>query len=253
MNVVRWWTCLCVLAAINVAAWAFAAASGPPNQASVQIVLSGVYVFGCAFRSVFPVYDIPRLCLVDSWVSSVLVGRSVATLAELAFAAQWAVYLHASSLEIVRMASLTIVPLIVIAEICSWHAVLTKNNLGHVFENSLWGISAALIVISLVAIAWQFPASRSLVLCVWAVGGALYVAYIFIVDVPMYWSRWKSDEARGREYLAIAQGLVDVSRRSQVSMRWEDWKSEVTWMTLYFSTGVWTSISLITRDTLLSG
>jgi hypothetical protein len=30
-----------------------------------------------------------------------------------------------------------------------------------------------------------------------------------------------------------------------VSMLWEDWKSEVTWMTLYFSFGVWVSISLI--------
>jgi hypothetical protein len=245
MKVRTWWALLIALAAINITAWTFAAGSDNRDQASWQLVLSGIYVFGCAFRSVFPVYDIPRLCLVDSWASSVLLGRSIATLAELAFAAQWALYLNAIAPGNLRMISLAIVPLIVIAEVCSWHAVLTTKNLGHVFENSLWGISAALIVISLSAIGWQWPEVRSLVFALWAVGGALYVAYIFIIDVPMYWSRWKTDEALGRKYLSPAQGIVDASRRSQVSFRWEDWRSEVTWMTLYFSAGVWTSISLI--------
>src|SRR5262249_5091166 len=171
MKVVTWWISLCVLAAINIAAWLISAATGDRDLANAQLVLSGIYVFGCAFRSVFLVYDIPRIGVVDSWASSVLVGRTVATLAELAFAAQWAVYLQASPLESVRLVSLTIVPLIVIAEICSWHAVLTTNNLGHVFENSLWGISAALIVVCLVAIAAQDSASRSLMLAVWTVGG----------------------------------------------------------------------------------
>ena len=245
MSVVSWWAALCVLAAINITVWILAAISGDRDPASMQLALSGIYVFGCAFRSFLPVYDIPRICMVDTWASSVLVGRSVATLAELAFAAQWAVYLHASELESVRALSLTIVPLIVIAQICCWHAVLTTSNRGHIFENSLWGISAALIVASLVAIASHTPASRSLMLGVWVAGGALYVAYIFIVDVPMYWSRWKADEALGRKYLSLAQGVVDVSRRRVVSMRWEDWRGEVVWMTLYFSFGVWVSISLI--------
>jgi hypothetical protein len=239
MKVRAWWASLIALAVVNITAWILAAASLDPAQSRVQLVLSGVYVFGCAYRCVFPVYDIPRLGLVDSWASSVLIGRSVATLAELAFAAQWAVYLHASELESVRIVSLTIVPLIVIAEVFSWHAVLTTRNLGHVFENSLWGISAAMIVGSLLAIASPWAALRGLMSAVWAVGG------IIIVDVPMYWSRWKADEALGRQYLSVAQGFIDVSRRSVVSTRWEDWRSEVTWMTPYFSLGVWVSISLI--------
>jgi hypothetical protein len=236
VKVTRWWASLCALAAINITAWIIIAALGAGAQDRAQVLLSGIYVFGCAFRSFFPVYDIPRLCVVDSWVSRVLIGRSVATLAELAFAAQWAVYLHASEQEGVRMVSLTIVPLVAIAQACCWHAVLTTQNLGHVFENSLWGISATLIVISLVA-------SGSI--GVWALGGMLYVAYIFIFDVPMYWSRWKMDEAQGRKYLGLVQGLADVSRRSRATRLWEDWRSEVTWMTLYFSVGVWVSISLV--------
>ncbi len=68
---------------------------------------------------------------------------------------------------------------------------------------------------------------------------------MFLVDVPMYWSRWMSDEASGRHYLSIAQGILDVSDRRVVSYRWEDWRSEVAWMSLYFSLAVWLSIALI--------
>ncbi|MEJ0085092.1 MAG: hypothetical protein WDO72_05395 [Pseudomonadota bacterium] len=245
MKVVAWWVLLSAVAAINIVLWCLAAGADDRDPASAQLVLSGLYVFGCAFRSFLPIYDIPRLCLVNTWASTVIVGRSVATVAELAFAAQWAVYLHASELESLRVVSLLIVPLITIAQICCWHAVLTTRNLGHVFENSLWGVSAALIVVGLLATAYQWPASRTPLLATWVVGGAMYIAYIFIVDVPMYWSRWKSDEAQGRKYLSLTQGVADASRRSQTSFRWEVWRSEVVWMTLYFSVGVWVSLSLI--------
>ena len=245
MKVITWWAFLCLVAVVNVTAWIFLATSADAQQARAQLVLSGIYVFGCAFRSFLPVYDIPRLSLANTWASSVLIGRSVATLAELAFAAQWAAFLHASQVESVRTMSLTIVPLITVAQVCCWHAVLTTRNLGHVLENSLWGISAALVVICLGAIVWQGPADRSPVLELLAVGAALFVAYIFVFDVPMYWSRWKTDEAMGKKHLSLAQGLVDISRRSVVSRLWKDWHSEVAWMTLYFSVGVWTSISLV--------
>ena len=79
----------------------------------------------------------------------------------------------------------------------------------------------------------------------WCVGGAAYVAFIFFFDVPMYWSRWVTDEERGRHYLSIAQGLLDITRHQVVSYRWQDWTSEIAWMSLYFSVAVWVSISLV--------
>jgi hypothetical protein len=69
--------------------------------------------------------------------------------------------------------------------------------------------------------------------------------FIFWLDVPMYWSRWLADQASGRQYLSLAQGLVDVCRRRVVSSRWEDWKGEVLWMALYFTFGVWSSIFIV--------
>lgn len=244
-NVVRWWIGLCVLAVFNMGAWAYVVAADDHLLGETQALLSALYVFGCAFRCFLPVYDIPRIGIVDSWASSIAIGRSVATVAEVAFAAQWAVHLHGSGIEIVRLLALTIVPLIVVAELCSWHAVLTTNNYGHMYENALWGIAATLIVICLGVTAAQDPSARTLALGTWAFGGVLYAAYIFIVDVPMYWARWKADTAQKRKYLSIAEGFVDVARRRVVSRRWEDWRGEVVWMTLYFSFGVWVSISLI--------
>ena len=107
------------------------------------------------------------------------------------------------------------------------------------------GFSAVLVVASMLVIWLRYPASRLPALAVWCVGGVVYVAFMFLVDVPMYWSRWLADEANGRSYLSLAQGALDASTCKLVSFRWEDWKSEVTWMSLYFSVGVWASISLI--------
>ena len=137
------------------------------------------------------------------------------------------------------------VPLIAVAETCSWYSVLTTSNLGHVIEETLWGACAALLVVSLVHI-WPRSARRMRpLLAFWCVAGLTYVTFMFVVDVPMYWSRWLADEASGRHYLSLAQGLLDVSGRWVVSHRWEDWRSEVAWMTLYFSVAVWLSIALV--------
>src|SRR6201995_3489401 len=97
-GVVGWWLFLCGAAMLNIAAWFLTANTvawhqpGVPVDAfalcRIQLALSAVYVLGCAFRSVLPVYDIPRLGLFDTWVSSAAVGRSVASRAELSFAAQ---------------------------------------------------------------------------------------------------------------------------------------------------------------------
>jgi len=214
-----------------------------------QVVLAAVYVFGCAFRSALPVFDIPRLCLFDTWLSSAFVGRSVATVAELCFVAQWALLLRdaagVTQSNFLKRASHLILPLIAIAEVCSWYSVLTTSNAGHIIEETLWGVSATLVVISLAAFKPRCPPTWRPALMVAVTLGSCYAAYMFLVDVPMYWSRWMADLAQGREYLTLAQGAADMVERRVVSHRWEDWKSEMVWMSLYFSVAVWISISLI--------
>jgi hypothetical protein len=144
-------------------------------------------------------------------------------------------------------------PLIAIAETCSWYSVLTTANIGHVIEESLWGLSAALLVGSLFSVWPRCSVHLRLPLLLTGIAGVAYVAFMFLVDVPMYWSRWLLDEASGRHYLSLQQGVLDASARWVVSHQWQDWKSEVAWMSLYFSVAVWLSISLIHTPALESG
>jgi hypothetical protein len=258
-DVFLWWIFLCVVAGLNILAWSMSAAALARRQSALtadvyaarrlQLLLSAGYVFGCAFRSAMPVYDLPRICLIDSWLCSVIVGRSVATFAELCFVAQWALLLReisrATDSRVGKTAAMALLPLIAVAEICSWYSVLTTSNLGHVAEESIWGLSAVLLMASLAAIWPRCSATLRPLLIVWFAAGVAYVAFMFAVDVPMYWSRWVADEASGRAYLSISQGILDASERWVVSHRWEDWKSEIAWMSLYFSVAVWLSIGLI--------
>jgi hypothetical protein len=260
-----WWTLLRSAAVLNVVLWAAAAWAlwrwrdrWPPQAwlgSRWQLLLSAGYVLGCGYRSLFPVFDVQRLVLVDSFWSSVLVGRSVATVAELCFAAQWALLLHAVSCETgnrsAAAVSKLILPLIAVAEGFSWHAVLSTSNLGHVVEESLWALCAAALVWSLVLMWPQVQRPRKPLFLLWCAAGSAYVAYMVLVDVPMYWQRWVADEALGRSYLGLAQGLADVSQRWVVSHDWAHWQTEVIWMTAYFSVAVWISIALVWAPRLL--
>ena len=259
VDVTSWWAALSGIGFFNLTAWWLSRRALNRRQGALAgdeyalrrwlLVLSAGYVIGCAYRSFVPVFDVPRLVMLDSWLASVVIGRSVATVAELCFVAQWALLLRASSQAtgsgFGASAARLMVPLIVVAETCSWYSVLTTSNLGHVIEETLWGLCAALLVISLVHI-WPrcMPRMRPL-LAFWCLAGVGYVIFMFAIDVPMYWSRWLADEASGRHYLSLAQGWLDVSGRWVVSHRWEDWRTEVTWMTLYFSVAVWLSIALV--------
>jgi hypothetical protein len=257
---VAWWhTSLRAIALLNIVLWLQSAVAvkhahasiplGTETPSYIQLLLSAAYVAGCAFRSVLPVIDIPRIALVDSRLSRVSIGRSVATVAELCFAAQWALLLHRiaclSGSSFGQTLSLAVVPLIVIAEGCSWYAVLTTGQRAHAAENSLWGLSAAMVIAGALVIGPQRLAALNVPIIAWCLGGGAYVAFIFVYDVPMYWSRWRADQASKHGYLSLREGMVDVGRRSTVSCRWEDWRNEVPWMTLYFTFGVWSSISLV--------
>jgi hypothetical protein len=164
--VALWWSFLVTVSAVNITlllclrALYRANPFGAANAifaAEPLALLSAIYVFGCAFRSILPRADVERICLFDSWLSSVLIGRSVATLAELCFAIQWVIVLRelgriAHSDTAKNIAKL-IVPLIALAETCSWYAVISTNFLGNVLENSLWTVTFALVGIALVRLA----------------------------------------------------------------------------------------------------
>src|SRR5690348_7428608 len=123
-----WWAMLTLVSGVNIALWFLLYRelhTQPVGSMQLMLLLCGTYVFGCAFRSVLPRADVQRICLFDTWLSSVLVGRSVATVAEICFAAQWAIMLRElgvlAGADTAVNASQAILPLIVAAECCSWY------------------------------------------------------------------------------------------------------------------------------------
>ena len=212
------------------------------------LLLCAAYVVGCAFRSVLPRADVQRICLFDTWLSSVFVGRSVATVAELCFIIQWAIVLRAlaqvANTDTARNISKAIVPVVALAEACSWYAVITTNYLGNVLENSLWTAAFLLIAIALLDLLNWYRGAVKLALIAAAAGVAGYVAFMCTMDVPMYFVRWQADLAAGRQFLGFFSGLHDVATRWVVTHDATRWDGEIIWMSLYFSAAVWMSLLL---------
>jgi hypothetical protein len=214
----------------------------------LMLVLCAAYVFGCAFRSLLPRADVQRICLFDTWLSSVVVGRSVATVAEVCFAAQWAIVLHKlgamTGSETTSNVALLVVPLIVIAECFSWYAVLTTNYLGNAIENSIWAVTFFAIGVGLGRLLPDFEGPVRAVLAAAIVGIGGYIGFLIAVDVPMYLGRWRARLADGSRLLRPLEGLWDVSTRWVVTHDLAEWKDEIAWMSLYFSAAVWSSLGL---------
>jgi hypothetical protein len=213
-----------------------------------MLLLGAAYVFGCAFRSFLPRADVQRICLFDTWLSSVVVGRSVATVAEVCFAAQWVIILYQlgkmTGADTTLNAAWVILPLIVVAECFSWYAVLTKNYLGNAIENSIWAVAFFVVGIGLCRLLPEFDGAARVVLAIAIAGIVGYLAFLMTIDVPMYLSRWRADAADGSKLLRPLEGLRDVSTRLVVTHDPAEWKDEIAWMSLYFSAAVWASLAL---------
>jgi hypothetical protein len=266
-----WWGLLTLVSGANIAAWCVLyrelQPSGSPEAASgfaltllrpggldgrfsveLMLLLCAAYVFGCAFRSFLPRADVQRICLFDTWLSSVAVGRSVATVAEICFAAQWAIMLHRlgtmTGADTTLSAAWVIVPLILIAECFSWYAVLTTHYLGNAIENSLWAVAFFVVGVGLCRLLLEFDGPVRVILGVAITGIAAYLAFLMTVDVPMYLGRWRATVADGGKRLRPLEGLRDVTTRWIVTHDLAEWKDEIAWMSLYFSAAVWASLAL---------
>jgi hypothetical protein len=250
-----WWGVLTLVSGVNIAVWVLmyrwlheqpAGGLGSTSGIELMLLLCAAYVFGCAFRSFLPRADVQRICLFDHWLSSVVVGRSVATVAEVCFAAQWAIILHQlgtmTGADTTLNAAWVIVPLILIAECFSWYAVLTTHYLGNAIENSIWAVAFFVVGIGLCRLLPEFDGPVRVVLAIAITGIAGYLAFLMTVDVPMYLSRWRVEV--GGKRLKPLEGLRDVSTRWVVTHDLAEWKDEIAWMSLYFSMAVWASLAL---------
>lgn len=257
-DVISWWIFISILSFVNIGLWLTSLSVFTNNKKTIHpniytgrrliLILSGIYVLGCAFRSFFPRIDLERICLVNTWFSNMMVGRSVATLAEICFIAQCAILLREAGKGLDDRFSLfvsfSLIPMIILAEGFSWYAMLTTHYFGSVVEESLWTISGILLVASFMSLWPKVHRQHRWFLNAMILFGIGFVIFMVTVDVPMYWTRWQADSLSGATYLSFEQGITDAIREYRVSFDILDWQQEIPWMTLYFTVAVWVSIAL---------
>ena len=253
-----WWLALSLVAVFNMYAWTLSArhlavsgAKSPGDDANRQLMLwlSAAYVFGCAFRSLLPMIEVPRICLYDVWISRVAVTRTIATVAELCFAAQWALLLREAGAEtgskFASLISRLLVPIVIVAELFCWSAVLTANYLAHALENAHWALAGALVTAALINL-WPRVENTAKRILVAAIASAVgYVMFMVVHDVPMYIARWQAAVASGHQGRPWLEGLQLSVEHCIVQHDWLAWREDAVWLSLYFTVAVWISIALV--------
>jgi hypothetical protein len=254
-----WWAILTAASAANIVFWIAVARrfaqDAPSMEPAVrrgrkwQLALSAAFVLGCAFRSLLPRAEGQRIVLYDSWISAVVISRAVATVAELSLVAQWTIfvreYARGVNARLAMALSWLFLPLIMNAEVFSWYTTLTTNFIGSCVEESTWAVTALLMVVSFSTLWSHYQGARRRIIGVCIASLSVYFIFMCSVDVPMYRSRWRADTARGKQYLSVADGWRDAGTRRVLTRSWADWRDEMPWMSLYFTAGVWISISMV--------
>lgn len=285
----RWWLCLSTIAVFNIGIWGYSCYSvlysgraeddiaentwtssnmndDHPYQ-RYHLFLSGIYVFVCAYRSFLPRIDLERYCLFDTHLSSIFLGRLAATVAEISFSAQIALFLHHIG-EVhdhywTQRLALCLVPVITIAQCFCWCGVVTLNHLYHAIEESIWAVSAFFIGAAMGSLSYHQSETCGHVGIMGMVMCMAFFIFMVTVDVPMYVKRWRAgqrymmkvrtsnkDLGKKRQmiYMNSFEGSVDAMSRRVVTKSWNVWKEETMWLTMYFSTAVWLSLLLVHKS-----
>ena len=279
-----WWGGMTIVSVINIGAFLrVRTKEKDASKTDYQLLLqrlAGIYVFICAFRAMLPRIDVERVCFWDSWLSSVIVGRSVATIAELAFAAQICICVASLAGDLakekvdlkgitraIQICAKLCFGLIILAEICSWTGVLTTVQIWNASEESLWMIVATLLTLCCAVLytkmdkqerEFKVMNSRSLrekqeyqaamhsargFLLGILILAPIYIAFMVSVDIPMYYSRWQASGGQlpGLPSMeSLMQGFLNGC--NVVTHEYEAWKEDMVWMAGYFSAAVWGSI-----------
>jgi len=217
------------------------------NYQKMMRILCFFYVLGCSFRTVSQLSCTVRRISndIETLASQTNDGKTTQTFC----------------LKIKRIAFLPIIVNFVAQGFC-WMGIITTKQIWHVYEESIWTIS--IFVLSLCCILMieslnglvekQDNERRNLngeiqslvsfmkrfVFC-----GIAYCSYMILVDIVLYYNRFLEDEKKGTKYFTFSEGILDSMKCRKFSQSYDDWKGDLSWITLYFSVCVWLSIYLM--------
>lgn len=246
-----WWALLASIGLVDVLLWLGTAAAAPATgpYGAQHLRLSGIYAFVCACRAMLPRIDLERTVMLDHGLSSIFLGRSGATVAEICFGIQATLALHELGGVLGLPWMQTVAPLVAVlctvAQGFCWASVISLSHLGHVVEESLWGVAFAIVAACLILAFPHAEGGLRTLIGLSAAGCVGFVIFMARVDVPMYLSRWRAQRAEGFRPLGFAEGVRDALFRRAPTRSWTTWQPEVAWLTGYFSFAVWASLAMV--------
>ena len=210
-----------------------------------QHLLVTMFTIACAIRSIWPRQDGLRICFHDSPFSLVIIGRTLATFAELSYIAQLCAI-------IAKITKRTIYSdlwfnLNVVAQSCCWYSVITQDQRGHVIEESIWMLTILSMMIYLGCYYFfsklnELSNNSIAFIKVFSFAGIIYVAFMCRVDIPMYYNRFVEDSQNSKVYQNFYEGSKEIMTCLKISSDDSIWLEEMPWMTGYFTLAVWSSM-----------
>jgi hypothetical protein len=228
---------------------------------ALYFVLVSIYVIVCAIRSIWPRLDSECICVYKNNISSPFVGRSLATVAEMALIVLLVMitntilnlmkmYLKNSVvIDTLKILNLMIIPTIFIAQVICWYGITTKDYFWVIVEGALWAY--ALIIFFLVYVyiyyktIWKninnnkvrfiVPFLPFIILILLS-----HVIFMFVNYMPLMFK----NNRLYKNHVPFWKGLAELSC-NKVSHKYKDWENDMPWLTGYFSISVWVSIFIL--------
>ena len=208
------------------------------------IVLSFLYTVSSGIRGIWPRIDSKKICYEKNPLSTPLVGRTLATAGEISYIALITIFLnmlmdkYKINKDIYRNILNLCIFLIVMAQLFCWVGVSTGNSIFNVTENSLWTVTASMILYIILNIVSNIKNNKmKLYLVSAAVGIVGYIIFMIKIDLPMYIKRCSEDKDIKLFNMKSIEDMDDC----KVDKSYDTWINEIPWLTGYFTLGVWSS------------
>ena len=274
-----WWLALSIISILNIIfICTYIASLKNINKTQIYLfTFSFIYTIVCAIRAIWPRKDVEQICLFDFKISSIMIGRSLATIAEISYILLILLVFNiiTKNISIITKKKKRylliliniVLLLIIIAQIFCWLGLITKYYIWNALEESLWTVSA-LILIVVSCILYKSLNLRktkktkkinSLLafLKVFIIISIIYVIFMCVVDIPMYYNRWKKSYNRNISLNDFVNDFKKYNKRltlnnfynlhkcKTINRDIDVWKYEIPWLTGYFTFGVWTTYAII--------
>ena len=130
---------------------------------------------------------------------------------------------------------------------------ITKENLYNVIEESIWTIFGTVMLViyltlySKIDILPSTPELKKIksIIPIILIVCTIYILFMTYNDVPMYFKRAQKQKENNVQYNSLYDGIQEMKKCKKVTSSYQEWKSDIPWLTFYFTFTVWGTIYIL--------